>query len=182
MRTSIKFTSVCLLVALSLSSCRGESIETYRVPKESDDGGHQLRWSAPEGWTELEYTGSLWTQLYQWHNGGTPIKVSITPLRGEAGGVLANVNRWRTQLQLAPVDEESVAALSEWQDTPAGRARLIDVAGLPSDNNAPEKAFAAILPHEGVSWFVKMTGPQEAMDDAAWTAFGQFVTSFEPKG
>ena len=44
---------------------------------------------------------------------GKETDVSIVSLPGIAGGDLANVNRWRGQVQLGPIDEDTLAKSAE---------------------------------------------------------------------
>ena len=44
---------------------------------------------------------------------GKETDISVVSLPGIAGGDLANVNRWRGQVQLAPIDEDTLAKSAE---------------------------------------------------------------------
>jgi hypothetical protein len=70
----------------------------------------RVRWELPSGWKEDPASGmraaTLWVPA-----DGKPIEISVTTLgwRGTKEDVLSNVNRWRGQMQLPPVDEAGLA-------------------------------------------------------------------------
>src|SRR5262245_25745365 len=96
------FASTLLLA----SGCRRDDITVQRVPKESGMPSSLpapaatrsgIRWIAPAGWTEQPASG-MRAASFRVPAGEEFIEVSVVPLGGEAGGELANVNRWRGQL------------------------------------------------------------------------------------
>ena len=90
--------------------------------------------------------------------------VSIFP--GEAGGVLANVNRWRGQLdlpELTPIDVEHLESI------PMLGRKAVVVEG----EGKGTKLVGAACPGSERSVFVKMTGPAELVREqrGAFLAF-----------
>jgi hypothetical protein len=58
------------------------------------------------------------------------LEVSVTPLSGAAGSTLANVNRWRGQIGLGPIDEAELDTQTERIDLEGGaHAILVDMTG-----------------------------------------------------
>jgi hypothetical protein len=88
---------------------------------------------------------------------GGRIDVSVTVLAGEAGGELANVNRWRGQIGLPPIDGAALAAAREPLKTKAGTVSVYDFKG---DGGA---VVAGLTFVDGNTWFVKMTGDPGAV-------------------
>lgn len=89
-----------------------------------------------------------------WAGEGEAVECYVTVLGGTAGGELANVNRWRTQLGLQPVDQAAVDALDPF--TMLGRpARIVELVG------ANSATYGVTCLGEDKSVFVKMTGPPE---------------------
>ena len=104
-------------------------------------------------------------------SGGTPGDLSISSLSGAAGGLAANVNRWRNQAGLPPLDDSALAKESEKIElSGGGSATLVDVRG------ASKRILGVIAPRGENTWFYKLTG-----DDALVTkerdAFIKFVKS-----
>src|SRR5262249_3778568 len=83
---------------------------------------------------------------------GEQADVSVVPLMGAAGGDLANINRWRGQISLAPINEGDLAKASE-RVSLAGRPML-----LIDFSNEGKRVIAATDHQDERSWFFKMTG------------------------
>lgn len=58
----------------------------------------------PSHWEPLPATGMRFA-AFRFGNEADPIELTVVPLGPEAGDLLANVNRWREQLQLPPITE-----------------------------------------------------------------------------
>jgi hypothetical protein len=168
------------LAAAGLAGCRRDEVTHARVPKGAmasvgqgamgqgapagaapaagdlpapprPEGG--LRWSLPKGWAESVSGGMRYATLKP----ATPgkIDVSVVVLPGPAGGELANVNRWRGQIGLSPVDEGALRAARKPLKTKAGELALYD---FTSDGDAKTRLVVALAELEGNTWFLKMVG------------------------
>ena len=84
----------------------------------------------------------------------------MTVLPGEAGGELANVNRWRGQIGLPAMDAAALAAAREPLRTKAGTVSVYD---FTSDAGAKSRVVAGLAFVDGNTWFVKMTGDAAAV-------------------
>jgi hypothetical protein len=105
---------------------------------------------------------------------------SVVPLSGEAGGNLANINRWRGQINLSPISAADLSAQSE-TITPGSRKMLyIDFVShdLLVNNQYKKRLMAAIYRREGRTWFFKMLGEDAAVLSAK-PAFMQFLKSLK---
>jgi hypothetical protein len=116
-------------------------------------GAGGVSWKLPKGWTETRAGGMRFATLVP----ATPGKldVSVVVLPGPAGGEIANVNRWRGQIGLAPVDEAELARNRKEVRSAAGPVALFD---FTSDGTVKTRMVAGILFVRGNSWFVKMVG------------------------
>jgi hypothetical protein len=132
---------------------------------------HGLRWTLPRGWKDQTTGGMRYATL-------TPdvagrIDGSVVVLPGPAGGELANVNRWRNQIGLAPLDEGALGANQSVKKTKAGEVHLFD---FTSEGTKKSRVIAGLLTADGSTWFVKLTGDAEAVK-AAQPAFLQLIGS-----
>lgn len=158
--------SISILMLLMVLGC-GEEVRVYEVPKEATpahavspaaqpaperDSSPVLAWEAPEGWVEQPASamrqGSF---LVPTENG--ELDVSVISFPGLAGGILANVNRWRGQVGMDPISEQELAAQLIPLPTRAGIVSYVEL--LPEQG---EGTIGGILPYQGDSWFFKMTG------------------------
>lgn len=132
-----------------------------------------IQWVVPSHWREDPNASSILYAAFLVDSAQGPARVTVTVLPGSAGGVLANVNRWRGQMNLEPVaqlEDETVTTLIV-ADQPV---MMVDLAQPGGDN--PNRMLAVILPWEGRTWFFKMTGTSQPVEDQK-QAFIQFVQS-----
>lgn len=104
---------------------------------------------------------------------------SIIALPGSAGGSLANVNRWRGQISLPPLNPTELAESAVAIDSGHYRYQVFEMVSeepiLEGDHRA--RVIAAILDHDGTAWFFKLTG-EDAAVAAEREAFIGLLESF----
>lgn len=84
------------------------------------------------------------------------LEATVVVLPGQAGGELANVNRWRGQIGLPPLDE---AGLVKARAVVKAKAGSVNVYDFTSEGQAKSRMVAGYIstPDEN-TWFLKMTG------------------------
>jgi len=117
-------------------------------------GEEAVTWTLPKGWTESRQSGGMRFATLKPPAEGK-IDVSVITLPGSAGGELANVNRWRGQIGLAPVDEAELSRSRTTVTSPAGNVSVYD---FTSEGPQPSRMIAGLLVTRGNSWFIKMVG------------------------
>jgi len=127
----------------------------------NDKAGKQtLVFEAPEGW-KLSEGSSLRIASYEVAlEGFEPADFSITSFPGDAGGIEANVNRWRQQIGLRPWSESQVESNKEPLQVGDLEFALFDLRPRTEaeKERVKERILAAILKHDGRSWFYKLRG------------------------
>jgi len=88
--------------------------------------------------------------------------------------LLSNVNRWRGQIGLGPVDESDLAKLTMSMDVTGGQATLVDLTGTDPQNGQPTRLVAAIVPMGDQTWFYKLIGDEKVVSREK-DAFTKFV-------
>jgi hypothetical protein len=78
--------------------------------------------------------------------------VTVSSLSGDGGGLLANVNRWRNQIQLPPLSGDQLSEVTGEIDVSTGAATLVDLV------NDDQRMLVVVVPHQGRSWFLKALG------------------------
>ncbi len=117
--------------------------------------------------------------------GNTDIDCYLTSLSGKAGGVDANVNRWRDQLGLPPLSAEELAQLPQI-DMLGRKATMVEAAGqfksMDGQTKAGWKLVGAVLDLDGQMLFAKMTGPEQAVgaEKENFVAFCQTLKAVAP--
>jgi hypothetical protein len=143
-------------------------------------GAGPLHWTAPAGWIEgAERPMRAVTFVPQ---GAKATECYVSVLGGAAGGTVANVNRWRDQMGLDPVDKAAIDALPR---IPAlgGQGVLVVLEGSLDDpmRGVKEKEallYGFVVERATDSVFVKMTGPATEMRPQR-AAFEAFCRSLE---
>lgn len=105
---------------------------------------------------------------------GDQATISISAFPGTVGGALANVNRWRRQLGLEPVEESGLPAMTTSIDVMGGKAMLVDMTGRDAKTGREARMLAAAVPREGKTWFYKLLGDGPVVE-AQKEAFVKFV-------
>lgn len=108
--------------------------------------------------------------------------LGVTVLGGAAGGVAANVNRWRGQLGLPAVSETDLMT-GDRIDCFGISAYWVKFSGSYSGMSGVSKGtqdtmMAVVVPLEDETIFVKCVGSSEAMQDLE-PALREFVTSLK---
>jgi hypothetical protein len=123
-----------------------------------DAGAPQIKWKTPEGWTEVPPSSMRYASFSATDENGGKIDISIATFVGDGGSDADNVNRWRQQIGLPPVDGRAVTS----QVTPLKTANTTfsatDIAG------ATARTVAAWTRRDGRVWFFKATGPNAAVE------------------
>ena len=133
--------------------------------------GLALRWKAPAQW-QIKPAGSVRKGSYKVVGaGGAEADMAITAFPGDTGGLVANVNRWRSQVGLGEQTQAQIEAALELLDANGLHMDVVDVTG--KGQTGPVRLLGAIVPHQGQTWFFKMVGPEPvvAAERAAFTAF-----------
>jgi hypothetical protein len=176
-------------IALALVSCNNDKIEVYRIPKEGikvsmqsgSEGlvpppGNPAQWTKPDGWKEQPLSEMRLGSFKVDGSNATSADVSVIAFPGEAGGLTSNINRWRGQLQLGPLDEDQLGQLTQRMEVDNVPTYLVD---FQTAQNAPKpsRILGAVLQTADRTWFVKMTGPPELIESQR-KKFLDFVKSF----
>ncbi len=146
-------------------------------PAPASNGGKKIHVTPPDGWTPSEGSTMRAASFSIAGPDGTTADVSVVPIPGDAGSVLDNVNRWRSQLQLVPLASPDDPALGEKSETPAGEIFVSHMTSSEPILNGKKSALAAaILKRPGMTWFFKITGEANLVE-ANLAKFDSFVRS-----
>jgi len=174
------------ILPLLLTACREPKVEVYQIPKEpaaapaqaaaaesphpgmpgadsmagatvATADGPSLVWTAPDAWRTKPGSSMRKGSYAIGAEGGPLADLAITAFPGDVGGDLANVNRWRSQLQMPPVTAAELPGLLMPMEANGLKMQVTDLAGGPADD--PQRMLGAIVPFDGATWFFKLVGP-----------------------
>lgn len=179
--------SLLLLAALLLAACKPTDIQVYQAPKETEspqppipaDDAHahgvmgmnaqrSLSFKLPNGWSEKPAQRMRVAQILVPGKDGLDAEISIVPLAGMTASREDVMNIWREQLRLPPLDKTAADAAVSRVPISSGQGDLYDL--ISAEPLIQEKhkmrILAAVYDLDGVSWFIKMTGPDEVVAQA----------------
>jgi hypothetical protein len=197
-----------IVLAMMLPGCyEEETIHAYTAPKDPPEAprkamkvrdphaghGHAqgqapklIDWKVPSGWQRASSPQRYATFVAG--EGDEQLVIMVSRFPGMMGGPLANVNRWRNQVGLKPVDDERFQAMVE----EGKQIRLMPLAGrtaMLTDliNNDKRMLVAMFLGPDNHSWFVKTTGTPDLVNKHMVAFIGflsslNFPVAFPPGG
>lgn len=161
--------AACVLAAVS--GCEREGVQTHevdkgveRVPDPVVPAADQAEpdvpnedpprpWIVPEGWVEEPAPRAMRLATYLAPDSEGTVEVAVSRFAGRVGGELANINRWRGQMGLGPID------LSEL-DASITRFSAPGYEGYETRIESPSGVMLAAGVYEDAidqTWFVRAT-------------------------
>lgn len=118
-----------------------------------------IQWQVPQGWKQEPGSQMRFATLVVSEN--PRVELTVIPLAGDSGGLLANVNRWLGQIGAPAITQEDLPKVVTRLELTDGHP--IDVMDLqaPETANPRQRMLAAILPHGELTWFFKLQGPHD---------------------
>ena len=174
------------LAIIFLVGCdNSRHIQYYRTPKKdfgiiqaqsNEDSKQQvisnLSWDLPKGWIPSKGHSMRLASFDVPFSTGVG-DLSIVSLSGISGGLLANVNRWRSQINLNPISENQILEVSKVGESKMGAFRIFKMV----NNLNKEKAIiAAVLPTGSKTFFIKLTVSQQGLRELE-SVFEKFCSS-----
>ena len=139
--------------------------------------GADLTWSAPARWKPKPPAAMRKGSYAVPGADGAEADLSITAFPGDVGGELANVNRWRGQIQLPPLSEGDLATATTRLN--ANGLEFVVVDSVSPSANKPTRIIGAMVPYQGATWFFKLMGP-DALVAVAKPEFLAFLQTVRP--
>jgi len=118
----------------------------------------QLKWTTPEGWAEVPPSSMRYASFSALAGDSGKVDISIVTFSGDGGSDADNINRWRGQMGLAPVDANAVTSQIAPLKTGDMTFSTTDIAGDKT------RTIAAWTRRDGRVWFFKATGPTAAVE------------------
>ena len=146
------------------------------VPPPAADGS--VTWQLPDGWKPAPTAGSMrYATINISAADGATAELAVSHFPGDVGGDLENVNRWRQQAAMDPVDAADLAPLITRLTAGPQTINLIDITG-------PKlRLIAGWTRHGADTWFFKLTGPDPLVgaEKAKFTAFLESIRFNPPE-
>ena len=136
---------------------------------QGDAPAPQIKWKTPDGWTEVPPTSMRYASFNAAAPNGGKIDISVVTFPGDGGSDSDNVNRWRQQIGLPPLNDNQVRDLI----VPINANTEFSTLDMTSGDS---RVVAAWTRRDGRSWFFKMSGPASALETEK-SKFLEFIRS-----
>lgn len=120
-------------------------------------GEHPI-WTVPTGWTEVARSPFLIAKFQVTGEGAAKADINVSMSAGDGGGLLANVNRWRGQLSLSPLDVHGLEKIVETVQSAGTSATLVDFSGEGAENGDAQRCVGIMITRPSEAWFFKLMG------------------------
>lgn len=180
-----------LIAAASLlfTACKEREIRAYAAPKDASASRppmmtppppsvpETVSWSLPDGWREQPGEGLRFATLEMEgpsEDGSRPaLEMRVTPLGPAARDPLANVNRWRVQIGLAPIEASQLDDVARAIEIDGRTVHLVNMQGPAGEHDSPHHILAAIVPGDERVWFFMILDHADrlAKHEAAFEGF-----------
>lgn len=135
----------------------------------------QLTWAVPSGWKQENSTGMRVATLKP-QAGTESVAIAVTYLPGDKSDLVSNINRWRGQIDLAPVGPDEITAEQHSFSNRSGLGgHYIDLQGR------DDRMIVAWFKFPDGSWYFKMTGDDDDVSNNV-TTMRQFAGSITRTG
>jgi hypothetical protein len=139
-----------------------------------DEKVAELALKVPTEWETQPVTSQMRLAQFAWPGPGGDAELVVFRFPGGAGGVQANIDRWKGQFK--PPEGKSIDDVTKTTNFEAGKLKitLVDVSGhyaaperpgSPTMVDAPDhRMLSAIVEGSGDAFFLKALGPQKTID------------------
>lgn len=135
------------------SASSDQSMANTAVPTASST---DLSWTAPAHWT-AKPASAMRKGSFAIKDDTGEADLSITAFPGSTGGLLANLNRWRSQIGMTPLADAELHDNAVHLDVGELHLDVVDFAGTAAGK--PTRIIGAVVPYGTNTWFFKLMGP-----------------------
>jgi hypothetical protein len=129
---------------------------------ESQASDSPLTFDKPETW-QAGKVGGMRKAAFTVADGDKHVEITVIDLAEAAGDLLPNINRWRDQLKLPPVEQAELD--KQLQPIKAGQVAGHFIELIGAEANQPQQAMlGAVVVDAGKAWFFKLTGDAELVE------------------
>ena len=140
----------------------------------SPDNVANSQWALPSGWKEEPATAMMLAKFSAGPADAQTV-ITVSTLASNFGGLPTNINRWRGQMSLPPVDDAVALKSATPLEVQSEKASLVELDGTDTKTGQAGRLVVVAVPHGGETWFFKMTGDEKAVarEKAAFLKFVQ---------
>jgi hypothetical protein len=148
-------------------------VKPAEPPREAGD--RAIDFELPPGWVENPKPAKNRLLEFTVEDPAGSATVTLTALEGDAGGLEANIDRWRSQVGLEPLGDQAVARSATPIQFLGTESWFVEAIG------GSRSILGVIAKTPAGTVFLKMDGPTAAVT-AQRSAFGHFAQTFKIRG
>lgn len=137
-----------------------------------------IHWTVPSGWKQVSGAQGMRLASFSVSQDDPKAELTVVQLGAEAAEVLPNVKRWAGQLKLPEVAQSDLPKYVQQTQVSGEQGEIVEMTGSPETGNPPTGLLAAIVPHEGATWFFTLKAPQPIVQSEK-ANFEKFVHSIQ---
>jgi hypothetical protein len=155
---------------------RTESPPSTSSPSPAGDRSLPFTCEVPESWRPVQ-ANAMQLAAYEAGKGRQKVVISIS---SAGGNLAANINRWREQVHLAPLEGAELGKTLEEFTVDGNQAVFVEFVG-PEDDPEREALLGVIVAAQKHQWFIKLRG-DAALAEREKEHFQKFVQSIRFRG
>tara|TARA_B100000029_G_scaffold513266_1_gene612248 strand:+ start:1637 stop:2185 length:549 start_codon:yes stop_codon:yes gene_type:complete len=173
-----------LLLTLFLYSCNDSNyIKKYKLSKKTIQKNQNLNiensklyfsWDSPDLWIKGE-PSSMRVGSYKVPFSEGMGDLSITHFPGDGGGLEANINRWRGQVNLLPLSLDEIVGMAIYGQSDIGPYKIFKII---NENNPSSAFLCSIIEAKNSTIFVKLNIPLKGVYELE-NDFKNFSSTFK---
>ena len=141
-----------------------------------------IAWTVPDGWKQIQGGDSMRFATFNVSLGDPKALLTVVQLGAEAADLLPNVKRWAGQLKLPEPKETDLSKYVHQTQVSGEQGQIVEMTGAPDSGEPPTSLLAAIVPHDGATWFFTLKASQPVAESQK-ANFEKFVHSVQfPSG
>lgn len=141
------------------------------VPTPPDRSSLPFTSELPEGWKPTP-AGQMQLATFEVRDGGRQATISVSTAGGD---LVANINRWRGQVQLDPAEPAEIENQMRKIDVGGNEGALVELVG-PESAQPRKSILGVVVEAQGRQWFIKLLG-DAALAEREKKHFEEFVQS-----
>jgi len=151
-------------LGLGAVSCDRAAVRVYQAPKDTPGTPNPSSeprlpaWTVPTHWQESP-PGMMQVAKFSVAVDDARAEITVSVLAGEAGGRDPNVNRWRGQMGLPPLDGTELSRSLLPLEIPDAKSYAVDLVAEAGDR----RMVVAGVGQGGRTWFYKLAGEGAAV-------------------
>jgi hypothetical protein len=130
---------------------------------------------APEGWRAVG-AGPVSSARFQIGGGERVATLTVSGLKGDGGGLAANISRWRAVVGLEALAEKDTLTAAQPIKVGGVAGHSVDLTGPDVPGQPARRVLVAVVQHGKHTWFFKVEGPSDLVAGQR-SAFDRFLQS-----